>query len=628
MSLHSTLIFCAAMVMLTAVQGVRAAPAIVPVPLNMVVNPGDFTLSPDTCVVADAASAVTAQQLGDYLKPATGFALPVVSKKPAGVTTFISLNQSAALSVLGSEGYRLVVTPDSVRITAPTQAGLFYGVQTLRQLLPPQVFSSVPVKNVAWTSPCVQIEDKPRFAWRGLMLDSGHDFQRKAFVERFIDLMAMHKFNTFHWHLTDLGTWSIEIKGHPELLKPETRGPGVKPGYYTQDEIREVVQYAAARHITIVPEIDMPGHSTPALIAHPELDCPLPEVDGKGNPMRPWQYCLGNEKTYQFLEDVLSQIVELFPGPYVHIGGDECPKDRWNRCPLCQAKMKAENLKNADELQSYFVRRIETFLHSKGRRLIGWDEILEGGLAPDATVMSWRGMEGGVAAARAGHDVVMAPNQWTYFDHAQMPLETVYNFDPIPKELTPAEATHILGTQGQMWTDNHPSENEIDALVYPRAAALAEVAWSPVDKRDYTDFIQRLHTHLQRLAELGVHYRPLPRPFNGTAVGNWGPAQTFKTPTIVEWPLTTGINGNGRYEIMFKYDHGASRYEIHSVEIVQGGKVIASDKHFGMTGAADVDNVYTVDLPALTNQPLILRALVGTDWMPDSYGQILIEKVN
>ena len=313
-------------------------------------------------------------------------------------------------------------------------------MQTLRQLLPPQIYSREAVKDVVWKVPSVKIKDFPRFGWRGLMLDSGHDFQTLPFVYKFIDAMAMHKLNVLHWHLTDLGTWSIEIKKYPKLVDASTRGRGVKPGYYTQEQIRQVVKYAAERHITVVPEIEMPGHSVAALLAYPELNCPL-----KGGQV--WQYCAGNEKTFEFLENVLSEVIELFPSKFIHIGGDECPKDRWNQCPLCQARMKAEHLKNENELQSYFVKRIEKFLDGKGRRLIGWDEILEGGLAPKASVMSWRGMGGGIAAAKSGHDVVMAPTSHLYFDYPQTTVETVYSFEPIPKELTAEQARHVLGAR-------------------------------------------------------------------------------------------------------------------------------------------------------------------------------------
>ena len=590
-------------------------PAIVPQPVKMEVATGSFTLTADTAVVADHASAATALQLVDYLAPATGFALKVATA-PVTAKTTITLKEDASLSTLGKEGYRLVVTPEAIQITAAGQAGLFYGVQTLRQLLPPQIFSTSPASDMTWTVPCVTVEDHPRFAWRGLMLDSGHDFQNKAFVLRFIDLMALHKLNLFHWHLTDLGTWSIEIKGRPKLLDAATRGPGVKPGFYTQSEIREVVRYAADRHITILPEIDMPGHEPPALLAYPELNCPIPQSG------RPWSFCVGNEKTYAFLEEVLGQIVELFPGTFVHIGGDECPKDRWLLCPVCQAKMKAEHLATGEELQSYFIRRIEKFLQSKKRRLIGWDEILEGGLAPNATVMSWRGMNGGIAAAKADHDVVMAPTAWTYFDYPNTPMEKVYSFEPVPNDLTAAQQTHVLGAQAQMWTDKHESETQIDALVYPRAAALAEVVWSPVESRNYEAFEARMQSHLPRLAALGVHYNPMTAR---TTVGKWATKTIMKTPATMEWPIAKGIKGAGHYTISFQYEGGSSRLIIYAVEIVQDGKVLAADKHDGYTGASDFKNVYDVELPALTGTPATLRATVSTD-RPDSQGHILIEK--
>ena len=484
-----------------------AVPAIIPQPVKMDAQAGVFALTAATVIVADTASTATARQLATYLKPGTGFALTIANQPPQGSKNTIALRQDHDLLHLGREGYQLTVSPDGIRIGASDQAGLFYGVQTLRQLLPPQGFSATPASGIAWTVPCVTIEDQPRFAWRGLMLDSGHDFQNTAFVKRFIDLMAVHKFNLFHWHLTDLGTWSLEIHGRPKLLDAATRGPGVKPGHYTQDEIREVVAYAAAMHITILPEIDMPGHEPPALLAYPELDCQQPRgVDKNGRPERPWEFCIGNEKTYVFLEEVLSQVAGLFPGPYIHIGGDECPKGRWLACPLCQARMKAENLHGGEELQSYFIKRIGKFLESKNRRMIGWDEILEGGLAPNASVMSWRGMGGGIAAAKAGHDVVMAPTAWTYFDYPNTPVEKVYGFEPVPKELDASQAAHVLGAQAQMWTDRHPSEERIDALVYPRAAALAEVVWSPVAGRNYAAFSLRLQQHLPRLTALGVRY--------------------------------------------------------------------------------------------------------------------------
>jgi len=475
--------------------------ALIPYPVSLETGGGSFTLTADTVIAADNGSRSTARQLSSYLKPATGWTLPIAGSDHTAKSSIV-LTQDTSLTDLGSEGYLLEIAPQQISLTAPTQAGLFYAVQTLRQLLPPQIYSAKVAKDVVWKAPSVKIKDFPRFGWRGMMLDSGHDFQTLPFVLKFIDAMAAHKFNVFHWHLTDLGTWSVEIKKYPKLLDASTRGRGVKPGYYTQTQIRSVVQYAAQRHITVVPEIDMPGHSVPALLAYPELNCPL-----KGG--RVWQYCLGNEKTFEFLENVLSEVIELFPAKYIHIGGDECPKDRWKQCPLCQERLKAENLKDENELQSYFVKRIEKFLDSKGRRLIGWDEILEGGLAPKASVMSWRGMGGGISAAKSGHDVVMAPTSHLYFDYPQTTVELVYSFEPIPKELTAEQAEHVLGAQAQMWSDNHPTEENIELLVYPRACALAEVVWSPAATRNYVDFFPWLTYHQQRLAALGLHYRPM-----------------------------------------------------------------------------------------------------------------------
>jgi len=491
-------------------------PALIPEPVSAVCGDGCFTLSAATVVAAGDGARPTAEQLAELLRPATGCPLPIAaSASPGQPQIALALDSTAA--GLGPEGYRLEVTPKRVALAAPTPAGLFYGVQTLRQLLPPDVFAAHRVEPAAWRIPCVAITDYPRFAWRGLMLDTGHDFQHLPFILRFIDLMALHKFNTLHWHITDLGTFPLEINGYPRLQDPATLGTrtrgepprGVKPGRYTQDEAREVVRYAAARHITVVPEIDMPGHSTPALIAYPQFDCPVPH---KTWDFEHWEYCVGNEATYGFLEDVLSQAANLFPSRFIHIGGDECPKDHWRKCPLCQAKMKAENLRDEDELQSYFVRRIERFLNARGRRLIGWDEILEGGIAPNAAVMAWRAdKHAATLAAAAGHDVVVALTSHLYFDYPETttPLDKVYSLEPVPEDLPREHARHILGAQAQMWTDNHPTEKEIERLVYPRACAVSEVVWSPAAARDWPGFTWRLDVHRQRLAALGIVVEPV-----------------------------------------------------------------------------------------------------------------------
>jgi hexosaminidase len=486
-------------------------PALIPWPLSVERAEGSFCFSRDTTLVADKPSVSTARHLAACLQPACGFDLAPDSR--AGDTnSAIVLGEDPNLREWGPEGYRVDVTPTRVSLTASTQAGLFYAVQTLRQLLPPQVFSPRPVDGVEWRIPCVTIRDRPRFGWRGLMLDTGHDFQREPFIRRFIDLMALHKFNVLHWHITDLGTFPLEIRGYPKLQDPATLGTrqrgepprGVKPGRYTQDEARALVRYAAERHITVVPEIDMPGHSTPALTAYPELDCPVPHKTWEWDR---WEYCLGNERTYAFLEQVLDQVLEIFPSRFIHIGGDECPADHWKKCPVCQAKIKAANLRDEEGLRAYFIKRIESFLAARGRRMIGWDDIFKCGLAPGSAVMPWRAeVQETVPAIQAGHEVVSALSTHLYFDYPEKrtPLEKVYAFEPVPAGLTPEQAVHLLGAQAQMWTDHHPTEPEIERLVYPRACAVSEIVWSPAGARDYSRFVARLAVHAQRLAALGI----------------------------------------------------------------------------------------------------------------------------
>ncbi|MBU0616882.1 MAG: family 20 glycosylhydrolase, partial [Planctomycetes bacterium] len=360
-----------------------------------------------------------------------------------------------------------------------------------------------------------------RYRWRGMLLDCGRHFMTKDFVKRYIDLLAYHKMNVLHWHLTEDQGWRIEIKKHPKLTEIGAwRGEGDERygGFYTREDVKEIVEYAKSRYIAVVPEIEMPGHSLGALAAYPELSC----TGGPFKVATRWGvhsevYCAGNDKVFEFLQDVLSEVIELFPSEFIHIGGDECPKERWQACVKCQARIKTEGLKDEHELQSYFIRRIEKFLNSKGRRLIGWDEILDGGLAPNATVQSWRGMRGAIAAATAGHDVISSPTSHCYLDYAQwrapgeptwmgfIDLKTCYSFEPTPTELTPEQAKHVLGLEGNMWTEHAP-QARVDWQVFPRLCALAEVGWSPKGKRDWKDFQKRLKAHYPRLDALGVTY--------------------------------------------------------------------------------------------------------------------------
>jgi len=423
------------------------------------------------------------------------------------------------------ESYRLEVGPEQVRLTARSAAGAQHGLATLMQLLPPEAFATTRADPPSgWLIPAVRIDDAPRFGWRGLLLDCGRHFMTVDYVKRMIDLLALHKLNRLHWHLTEDQGWRIAIDQYPRLTEVGAwrhRDDGtVYGGYYTQEQIREVVAYARSRHVTIVPEIELPGHCKAALAAYPELSCRGEEIAVETR----WGvfadvYCAGNDEVFRFLENVLLEVMELFPGEYIHIGGDEVPKDRWRACPRCRERMVANGLPDEDALQSWFVQRIERFLAAHGRRLIGWDEILEGGLAPGATVQSWRGMEGAVAAARAGHDAVVSPTTHAYFDYPVRvtDLAKVYSFDPVPPELSAAEAAHILGGEMNMWTEHAPQEM-VDSKVFPRLLAMAEVLWTYPEPRDYAAFYTRVRRHYPRLEQLGVHYGPETHPIELNAV--------------------------------------------------------------------------------------------------------------
>lgn len=521
---------------------------------------------------------------------------------PANLGAQLELTTENANPALSPEGYELTVTANRVVIRAPHPAGLFYGTQTLRQLLPGPI-------------PCLHIEDQPRFPWRGAMLDVGRHFFPKEFVKRYLDLLAFHKLNTLHLHLTDDQGWRIEIKKHPKLTsvgswRDETTGDGKRyGGFYTQDDLREIVAYAAARHITVVPEIEMPGHALAALTAYPELSC-------TGGPFKvrtkwgvePDVYCAGNEKTVAFVQDVLDEVLAIFPSKFIHIGGDECPKARWKKCPKCQARMQAEGLKNEHELQSYFIRRIEKHLNAKGRRLIGWSEIREGGLAQNAAVMDWIG--GALEAATAGHDVVMSPTSHCYFDYYQsqdhstepkaiggyLPLNKVYSFEPIPAKLAPELHKHILGAQGNVWTEYIPTPQQVEYMSFPRLCALAEVVWAPAAARNWDDFSARLKAHLPRLTQIGVNYRPLDTSIQ---VGSWKPEQIRNIATTLEWDVTKQLTAPGPWRVNLSYTKGVHGIDIAWVALLADGKEVARDTHNGFTGGKPRNPIYALDLPAL-----------------------------
>jgi hexosaminidase len=526
---------------LPALASTEPTPALVPAPQKLEQLDGVFKLTPQTRIVTDAASRATGEFLREKLHAATGYAFELDEDFSGTlVKGAILLTTNGSKATLGAEGYELAVMPDGVVSRAPQQAGLFYAAQTFLQLLPPAIFSTNAVTSADWQAPCVRLEDWPRFAWRGMMLDVSRHFQGKQFIERYLDELAMHKLNVFHWHLVDDQGWRLEIKKYPKLTSVGAwrQQPGYAEnngrygGFYTQEDIREVVAYAAARHITIVPEIEIPGHSQAVLAAYPQFSCSgqpgfvgyfsdYPAVPGAKFPSNSCNvFCASKPETLDFLKTVLSETMDLFPGQYIHIGGDEVSPQYWLHCPQCQALMQSEGLKNSHELQSWLTRRVEEFLEQHHRKLIGWDEILQGGPAPNAAVMSWRGMAGGIAAVKLGHAAVMAPNDTLYFNRAQssapgqppaplrrsISLATVYNYDPVPAGLTPAQEDLILGAEACLWTEHVNQGKWLEFMTLPRLCALAEVMWSPKAARDWDLFSKRMETHRRRLDGMGVVY--------------------------------------------------------------------------------------------------------------------------
>jgi hexosaminidase len=511
--------------------------AILPQPASLQEGEGAFPLSHNTKIIVDRETQAAGMLLASILEPALGFRLSVYEESALDEPAIL-LSIDPTLTHLNEEGYQLVVTPQQVVLHSSATTGILHGIQTLRQLLPSEIFSKTPVAR-DWFIPSVTIEDFPRFSWRGFMLDTVRHFVPKEELFKLVDLLAIHKLNVFHLHLTDDQGWRIEIKQYPKLTeigawrKASPVGNERMPlaydgiphgGFYTQDELRELVAYAAARGITIVPEIEMPGHAQAAIAAYPELgvtDEPV-EVCTRWS-ISPYLFNPAPE-TIHFLQNVLSETMEIFPSIFIHIGGDEAIKDQWKSSSQVQERIHALGLKDEDELQSWFISQMEVFLAQHGRRLVGWDEILEGGLPEGATVMSWRGINGGLAAARAHHDVVMAPNDYVYLDHYQSndpaeplalggytPIDKIYGYDPIPTELPADLAHHILGAQCELWSEYIPTIEHMEYMTFPRAIALAEITWTPQSRRDFADFRQRLTIHEARLHHLQVNAWPLAR---------------------------------------------------------------------------------------------------------------------
>ncbi len=508
---------------------------IIPQPVSLEMKEGSFIIDNSTVVKVDKKNKEAEKVVHfftEYVKRVTGFELN--NTKSKGKEIVFSIEK---IKEIGDEGYLISVNPKEILVKANTSKGLFYGVQSLLQTLP---FSRT---NDLVQIPSMEIKDYPRFQWRGMMLDVSRHFFSPELVKEFIDLLAAYKMNVFHWHLVDGAGWRLEIKKYPKLTQQAAwrvddwgktwnwsevefnadRSKSTYGGYYTQEQAKDIVAYAKARNITVVPEIEMPGHSEAAMAAYPELSCnPKNSFAQSGNFLASKaesNYCAGNDKAFEFLEDVLTEVMVIFPSKYIHLGGDEVDKTSWKQCAKCQARMKTEQLKDEKELQSYFMRRMEKFLVSKDRKMIGWDEILEGGLAPEATVMSWQGEAGGIEAAKMGHDVIMTPGYPCYFDHYQGDPETepaaiggfntlkkVYSYEPIPAELSAEEGKRVLGSQANLWTEYIPSAEQVEYMILPRMPALAEVLWSTKEQRNWKSFTERLQPHMVGFEQRGLHY--------------------------------------------------------------------------------------------------------------------------
>ena len=576
---------------------------IIPKPKSVKTSEGHFLLSRKTRIIAYGVEERTiATVLNDFLMKNYGMRLKILAKTLKNDAIILEPSTAPGDLYVNVNAYSLSIKPELVRLFG-SESGMFYGLQSLLQLLPSG-------SNKEISLPAVQIEDEPRFGYRGMHLDVGRHFMPVEFVKKYIDLMSQYKFNYFHWHLTEDQGWRIEIKKYPKLTevgskRPETVkekdlqpyiGDGVPhDGFYTQEQIKDVVAYAKARYITVIPEIELPGHSSAALAAYPELGC---KADYKYKVQATWGifkevYC-PTEKTFAFLEDVLTEVIGLFPDtPYIHIGGDEVLKDMWKESPEVKELMARENLKDEHEVQSYFIRRMEKFINSKGKKIIGWDEILEGGLAPNATVMSWRGIKGGIEAAKAHHDVIMTPTDSVYFDFGQgdpayepinignyVTLEKVYGFDPVPKELNADEAKYILGGQANVWTEYMLTPEKVEYMALPRMIALSEALWSKPEDKNFTDFSKRLASQFSRLDKQSVNYRiPEPLGITNKVLAEGEKADLHLEPPIPDSRVFYTIDGSTPDEKSTPYtkplqidvpDNG--RVDLKSVVVLSSGR--------------------------------------------------------
>lgn len=631
-----------------------AGPALIPLPQQMQLESGTFTLCPahpvigapmiaPTRIVVDEVSRQNGEYLALMLFKSTGYRFEIIGDPdvtPAAQTILLTTN--GAIASLGPEGYELQIATNSVVIRGPGAAGVFYGVQSFLQLLPPEIFSQLPVASVPWIAPCVYIQDAPRFPWRGWMLDSARHFFNKDEVKKFLDEMALHKLNMFHWHLDDDTAWRIEIVKWPLLtqigawrtninfgLNPRSSDAydenGRYGGFYTQDEVREIVAYAAQRHITIVPEIEMPGHSTAAIKAYPQFACgcltcsnSTPTLDIT-NSNANGVFCAAKPETREFLHDVLNEVMDLFPGPYIHIGGDEVKFHNWQEHSLDQDLMNSLGITSMQSYQSYFTQQIANWIQSRGRTMIGWSEIMNGGLVTNAVLMDWKigANSRAIQAATNGQYVVMTPTSHCYINHWEtgnstsgsgviwsneppaqsglVPLSTVYSMEPIPAGLAPAYSNFILGAQGNCWSEYIPSALNMEFRMFPRLCALAEVNWTAPTLKNYNDFTNRLVVHNQRLRSMGVNYNPRNTP---PQVASWAAGQIFTNYSTLTWDITSSITNAGEIDLSFCWKGGTNGLDIAWAALLENGLEIDRDTHAGFTGTTSSRPVYVLRLPA------------------------------
>ncbi|HEX5218943.1 MAG TPA: beta-N-acetylhexosaminidase [Verrucomicrobiae bacterium] len=685
-------VLCLWVIALTAVAtSLVAQPALIPLPQQMVTNAGTFVLCPpqairgvasvaSTRILVDEAARSTGEYLALTLFKSTGYRFEVATNSGGvPVPQAIVITTNGALPGLGVEGYELTVETNSVVIRAPAAAGLFYGAQTFLQLLPPEVYSSLPVTTVQWTAPCVYIQDTPRFPWRGFMLDSVRHFWNVDEVKQLIDGMTIHKLNTLHWHLDDDSGWRIEILKYPLLtlvgawrtdtnaagaplwnLNPRSstawREDGMYGGYYSQAQVREIVAYAAQRHITIVPEIEMPGHSTAALSAYPQFSCGWNGECGSCSNV-PYSlnvtsyvggvFCIARPETMTFLQDVLTEVMDLFPSQYIHIGGDEVRFTNWLNHPLDQQAMinlgyvPTTAVTNLQKYQSHFTQQIANWLKSQGRTMMGWSEIMNGGTVTNASLMDWLNTRA-VQAATNGQPVVMAPsatlyiNKWETATNASgggvvwsneppgqsglCTLSNVYVYEPVPAALPAAFTNLILGASGPCWTEWIPSLKNMQFRMFPRLCAIAELDWTRVELKNWTDFTNRLEFHKRRLEHMGINYNPHRTP---PAIGQWTPAQMSTNYTVLEWPITSSVTNAGEISVSFCWKSGSHGLDIAWAALLQNGFEIDRDTHAGFTGATPVRPVYVLRLPAFRpGASYTLRALVASRGGTNSTGVI------